>query len=78
MDIIEVGGRLYGVVITQDDAGAEIGLWHGDEQVATLVIEGRAVSAHEKSADTTERGRANATTCGPSIDSEIHNGTKVN
>lgn len=39
MDIIEVGGKVYGVVITQDDAGAEIGLWCGDEQVAAILIE---------------------------------------
>ncbi len=47
MDIIEVGGRVYGVVITQDDAGAEIGLWYGEQQVAAIVIEGRKVSAHD-------------------------------
>lgn len=39
MDIIEVGGKVYGVVITQDDAGAEIGLWCGDLQVAAIVID---------------------------------------
>lgn len=38
MDIIEVGGRVYGVVVTQDDAGAEIGLWCGDEQAAAILI----------------------------------------
>lgn len=48
MDIIEVGGKVYGVVITQDDAGAEIGLWCGDEQVAAILIDGQGVSAHEK------------------------------
>lgn len=39
MDIIVVGGKVYGVVITQDDAGAEIGLWCGDEQVACISID---------------------------------------
>lgn len=49
MDIIEVGGKVYGVVITQDDAGAEIGLWCGDEQVAALLIDEEGISS------TTER-----------------------
>ena len=46
MDIIEVGGQVYGVVITQDDAGAEIGLWYGDEQVAAIVVDDLGQSAN--------------------------------
>lgn len=45
MDIIEVSGKVYGVVITQDDAGAEIGLWCGDEQVAALLVDEEGISS---------------------------------
>lgn len=47
MDVIEIGGKVYVVVVTQDDAGAEIGLWLGDGQVAAIMIDGEGVSVHE-------------------------------
>lgn len=48
MKVFEIGGKLYGVVITQDDAGAEIGLWCGDEQLASTVVDEEGAKAHEK------------------------------
>lgn len=50
MDIIEINGKQYTVVVTQDAYGAEIGLWTGDHQAAAIVINGEAVSIHEGSA----------------------------
>jgi hypothetical protein len=47
MDIIEINGKQYTVVITQNEYGAEIGLWTGDDQVAAIVIDGDDVSVHE-------------------------------
>lgn len=39
MDIITINGKTYGVVVSQDEYGAEIGLWLGDEQVASIMID---------------------------------------
>ena len=47
MDIIEINGKQYTVVVTQNEYGAEIGLWTGDDQVAAIVIDGDDVSVHE-------------------------------
>lgn len=47
MDVIEIGGRVYVVVVTQDDCGAEIGLWLGGDQVAAIVIDGEGLSVFD-------------------------------
>lgn len=47
MDVIEINGKTYGVVISQDEHGAEIGLWQGDQQLAAIVVDEQGVSVHE-------------------------------
>lgn len=47
MDIITINGKTYGVVVTQDEYGAEIGLWLGDEQVASITIDEEGAWAHQ-------------------------------
>lgn len=46
MDIITINGKTYGVVVTQGEYGAEIGLWLGDEQVASIMIDAEGISVH--------------------------------
>lgn len=39
MDNFKVGDKVYVVVITQDDAGVEIGVWCSEQQIASITIE---------------------------------------
>lgn len=48
MKIIEIGGKVYQVVVTADKNGAEIGLWSDGEQLAAICVDDEGVSAHEK------------------------------
>lgn len=50
MNIITINGKTYGVIVTQDEYGAEIGLWLGDEQVASITIDEDGVKTLGKDA----------------------------
>lgn len=39
MDIIEIGGKIYQIVVTADENGVETGLWSDGEQLAATCLD---------------------------------------
>lgn len=45
MDVIALNDKIYGLLITRDEASVEITVWHGEQQQAMICIDEDGVHA---------------------------------